>query len=112
MSDAVLRVLAPRGGPASYLAAAVRVVTGVLFVMFGVGKLVDHAQEALDFDRYGVPLPDVAVYVSGAVEVLGGLLLIVGLLTRVAAFFLVWAGGGVYSLDGRIEGRHRITVAT
>ena len=135
MSELVHKVLAPRDGAAGWLAAVVRVVAGVAFVLIGIGKFADHMKEAADFDSYGVPLPDIAVWVSGTIEVVGGGLLVVGLLTRLAAaalavnlvvaistagvmeggsfhlgvgptllaamLFLVWAGGGVWSLDGR-----------
>jgi len=55
----------------------VRVVTGVLFVTFSLGKFVDHAAEAADFDHYGIPAPEVATYLVGTLELVGGLLLVV-----------------------------------
>lgn len=38
---------------------------------------------------FGVPLPEVAAWLSGIVETLGGLLLAVGLFTRPAALFII-----------------------
>ena len=144
MNDALGRALAPRGGAVGVAAASVRVVAGAAFVVIGSGKFVDHLQEAVDFRGYGIPLPDLAVWVSGTVEVLGGALLVLGLATRFAAAaltvnlavaistaglmeggafhlgvgpalllamaFLLWAGGGAWSLDGRLAAvarRHR-----
>ena len=75
-------------GTGAYVTTAVRVVTGVLFVTFSIGKFSDHMKEAMDFDRYGVPLADVTVYIVGVVELVGGLLLLVGLFTRLAALIL------------------------
>jgi putative oxidoreductase len=136
VNDALTRALAPRGGPAATVAAVVRVVAGVALLLIGIGKFADHMKEAVDFEHYGVPLPDLAVWVSGTIEVVGGALLVLGLLTRLAAalvavnlivaiatagvmeggtfhlgvgpalllamLFLLWAGGGAWSLDGRL----------
>ncbi|MET0627866.1 MAG: DoxX family protein [Acidimicrobiia bacterium] len=83
------RVFASRfTGPAAWIAATLRVVTGVLFISFSTGKFTDHMDEAVDFERYGLPWPDGAVYLAGALELLGGLLLVIGLLTRPAALVL------------------------
>ena len=135
MSELVHRVLAPRDGAAGWFACAVRVVAGIAFVPIGIAKFTEHMKEAADFESYGVPLPDIAVWVSGTIEVVGGVLLVMGLLTRLAAaalavnlvvaistagvmeggtfhlgvgptllvamLFLLWAGGGVWSVDGR-----------
>ena len=88
MNELVQKALAPRDGAARWFAAVVRVVAGVAFILFGIGKFADHMKEALDFDKYGVPLPDIAVWVSGTIEVVGGALLVIGLLTRLAAALL------------------------
>jgi putative oxidoreductase len=83
------RLARPRThGAAGWATTLVRVVTGALFVMFSLGKFVDHMQESADFDRYGVPVPDVATYLVGTLELVGGALLVVGLLTRPAAALL------------------------
>jgi putative oxidoreductase len=91
-------------GFAAYAVALVRVVVGFLFVSVSIGKFVDHAVEAVDFERYGVPIPDVAVYAVGVVELLGGLLLIAGLLTRPAAAALALTMIGAISTAGRVDG--------
>ena len=48
-------------GTGAYVTTAVRVIAGVLFVTFSIGKFSDHMSEAMDFDHYGVPWADVAV---------------------------------------------------
>ena len=68
---------------------AVRVVIGLVFVMSGWGKL--HQLENITefFTSLHIPMPHAnAVFVS-CVELVGGLLLIVGLGTRIAALFLI-----------------------
>jgi putative oxidoreductase len=102
----VTRVLRPRferGAPA-ILTAALRAAAGVFFVSVSTGKFFDHAQEAVDFDRYGVPAPELAVYGVGIVELAGGLLLVVGLLTRPAAAALALTLIGAIATAGRVEG--------
>ena len=91
-------------GPAAYLTTAVRVVTGAIFVAVSTGKFVDHMQEAVDFKGYGIPVPDATVYVVGIVELVGGLLLVVGLFTRIAALFLAADMVGAIATAGVMEG--------
>jgi putative oxidoreductase len=91
-------------GAGAWATAVVRVVTGVLFVTFSLGKFVDHAQESTDFDRYGVPAPEVATYLVGTLELLGGILLVIGLLTRPAAALLALNLVGAIATAGRVDG--------
>ena len=82
----------------------VRVLTGLFFVSTGIGKFADHAKEVTDFRGFEVPWPEVAVPVVGTVELVGGLLLIVGLLTRPAALLLACTMIGALATAGRVEG--------
>ena len=91
-------------GAGAWATALVRVVTGVLFVLFSLGKFVDHAHESADFDHYGIPAPEVATYLVGALELLGGLLLLVGLFTRPAALLLALNLVGAIATAGRVDG--------
>ena len=91
-------------GAGAWATTVVRVVTGVLFVTFSLGKFVDHAQESADFDHYGIPAPEVATYLVGVLELLGGLLLIVGLCTRPAAALLALNLMGAIATAGRVDG--------
>jgi putative oxidoreductase len=70
--------------------ALLRVVVGIVFFMHGQQKLFDIgvAQTGEFFDSQGIPFPAVAAVVVTAVETLGGLALIFGLFTRVAAALL------------------------
>jgi putative oxidoreductase len=91
-------------GSAAYFTTAVRVIAGAVFVSVSTGKFLDHMQEAVDFKSYGIPVPDTAVYVVGALELIGGLLLVLGLFTRVAAFLLAANMVGAISTAGVMEG--------
>lgn len=70
---------------------------------YSLGKFRRHDSEVAAFDRYGVPFPDLSVYLIGTLEFVGGLLLIVGLLTRPIALALVGNMIGALSTAGRIE---------
>jgi putative oxidoreductase len=99
----LLRSRFDRGAPA-FVVGLIRILAGALFVSVSTGKFLDHAQEAMDFDRYGVPVPDVTVVLVGTIEVVCGLLLVVGLLTRPAAGLLALTMIGAISTAGRVDG--------
>ena len=81
-----------------------RVVAGLIFVSFSLGKFVRHAAEAEAFDRYGIPAPGALTYVVGALELVGGIMLILGLGTRLAALALAGNMIGAIATAGRIDG--------
>jgi putative oxidoreductase len=65
-----------------------RLVVGVVFLYHGVAKLADPAAFAGFLERLGVFLPTVAAWGVALVESIGGLALMVGLLTRIAGLLL------------------------
>jgi putative oxidoreductase len=81
-------VAGPRTGPRATASLLVRLSTGIVFVAFGIGKFTSHASEVASFRTYGLPGPDAFVYAIGGLELVGGLLLVVGLATRIAALLL------------------------
>jgi putative oxidoreductase len=139
------RVLTPRRGAAGRVAIGVRIAAGAAFFAIGIDKFTSHASEAVDFRHYGIPWASLAVYVSGVVEVIGGVLLVVGMFTRPAAcllavnllvaistagvmeggafnlgvgpallaamVFLLWTGGGAYSVDGHLAAPRPVATA-
>jgi putative oxidoreductase len=78
----------PRASPTDRALLVLRVLSGGVFVVFGAGKFVNHASELASFKTYGLPAPAVFVVAIGLIEVVGGLLLIMGMLTRPAALVL------------------------
>jgi putative oxidoreductase len=105
LSPAFARLLAPRThGFGGWCTTAVRIVTGVLFITFSLGKFVDHAQESADFDRYGIPVPEATTYLVGTLELVAGALLVLGLLTRPAAALLAANLVGAIATAGRVDG--------
>jgi putative oxidoreductase len=67
---------------------ALRLAAGGVFVAFGAGKFVNHTSELASFKAYGLPAPEVLVVVIGVIELTGGVLLMIGVLTRPAALAL------------------------
>ncbi len=68
-----------------YLHAALRIVTGLLFLQHGTTKLFKFP--LTDYFKDGVEIASF-MGVTGLLELVGGLLIIVGLFTRVTAFVL------------------------
>jgi uncharacterized membrane protein YphA (DoxX/SURF4 family) len=68
----------------------VRGLVGLVFLSEGIQKFVYPAElGAGRFSRIGIPAPDVMGTFVGVVEILGGSLLLLGLLTRLAALILL-----------------------
>ncbi len=67
---------------------AIRWTAAIIFVVFGIGKFVNHASELASFRLYGLPVPAALTYAIGALEIVGGLLLVGGVLVRRAALAL------------------------
>jgi putative oxidoreductase len=86
-------------------ATMVRWSAGIVFVVFGAGKFVNHASELASFRDYALPAPEAFVYVIGALELVGGVLLVSGRLVRLAALVLAvdMVGAIVVSGIGRGE---------
>jgi putative oxidoreductase len=97
-------ILAPTPAAASLPALLVRLAAGGIFVGFGQSKFVHHAREARAFDRYGLPAPDVFTYATGTLEIVLGLALLLGLLTRLTALGLAGNMVGAIATGGRVDG--------
>jgi len=98
----LLGTRAPRTWNRAALVA--RIGAGAVFLGFSIGKFTRHGAEADAFDRYGLPFPDAFTYAVGAVELVGGAMLVLGLGTRLAALALACDMVGAITTAGRIEG--------
>ncbi len=84
--------------------AALRLTAAGVLVAFGAAKFGNHGAEAASFDRYGLPDPNLFVYAVGALELGLGVLLLLGLRTRLAASVLAGNMVGAIATAGRVEG--------
>jgi putative oxidoreductase len=66
-----------------------RVLIAALFLVAGVRKFILFAGSAAYFAKLGFPAPEIVTWVAIAIEVLGGLLLLVGWRTRLVAWVLI-----------------------
>ena len=65
----------------NYTYAALRIVTGLLFMFHGSQKLLGWPVPPMD------GMPPFITYIAGPIELIGGALVMIGLMTRWAAFF-------------------------
>ena len=92
-----------------------RFVLGAVFVAHGYRRWFETgmAESARQFAQWGVPQPRMSAYLVGSVELIGGALLVIGLLTTLvagilallaaAAAYFVHLGNGFFAQDGGIE---------
>jgi putative oxidoreductase len=86
------------------LLRALRVISGVVFVVFGAGKFVNHSSELASFRSYGLPAPEVFVIVIGVIELVGGVLLIANWFVKPAALVLAADMVGAIVVSGIAKG--------
>ena len=77
----------PGGGTRSI--AFVRLAVGLIFLAQGILKFTDPRMGVIRFTRIGFPAPGFTAHFVGTFEVVCGTLLLVGLLTRLAALPLL-----------------------
>ncbi|MBR0799213.1 DoxX family protein [Bradyrhizobium jicamae] len=77
---------------ASYFAWAgpliMRIIVGYTFMLAGWGKLTNLAQVTQNFVEWGIPFPNILTPFVSSVECFGGIMLILGLFTRIPAAML------------------------
>lgn len=104
MLRAGVRSLLAPGASRALGPTLLRVAVGLFFLQTGGGKFLNHDAYVERFERWGLPEPTVAAYATGSVEVLMGLLLLVGLLVRPAALLLLGTMVGAVLTAGRVDG--------
>jgi len=65
-----------------------RILISILFILAGFGKLTAISATAGWFGSIGLPMPTVTTVIVGLVELLGGISVLVGFQTRIAAIVL------------------------
>jgi putative oxidoreductase len=69
---------------APYLHSLLRIVTGLLLLQHGTGKIIGFPAGLPYIDKLPLPM----LYFTGLMELIGGLLIVIGLFTRPVAFVL------------------------
>jgi putative oxidoreductase len=90
-------------GARGVVLAVLRIAVGLAFVAIGASRLVDHAAAVEDLVRWGIPAPDVVVYILAVLEVALGAVLVLGLSTRLAAGILLVEMLATVATAGRVE---------
>ena len=78
-------ITADQTGSASVGILVGRILLSILFLFAGFGKLTAISATAGWFGSIGLPVPTVTAVVVGLVELLGGLAILLGFQTRIAA---------------------------
>jgi putative oxidoreductase len=99
--QAISRLLDSRAGVAT---AVVRMLTGLVFVVFSLPKFLLHEFELAEFVRFGLPESSLLVYLVGLLELGGGVMLLAGFLTRLAAAALAANMVGAIAAAGVVVG--------
>src|SRR5256885_16939791 len=85
-----MRISWTRDGGAPAATVLVRLLVGVVFLSEGIQKFLFPTTLGIGrFVKIGIPAPQVFAPFVGVVESVSGTLLIIGLLTRLAAFVLL-----------------------
>jgi putative oxidoreductase len=77
----------PVMGPASIL--FIRLMTGAVFFWEGLLKFTYPNQGVGRFTKLGFPFPEYTAHFVGTMEIIGGLLILFGLLTRFITFYFI-----------------------
>jgi len=100
----------------SIVPLAGRLLISSIFIFSGLGKLAAHAAMVGFAASKGLPAPDLAIWLAAAIEIFGGLAILLGFQTRIAAWVLFlylipvslvfhnfWALQGMERMDNQIH---------
>lgn len=90
--------------PLGWGLCATRSASGLVFLAFGAGKFVNHASETSSFQAYGLPWPNLFTGAVGVLELVGGVLLLAGVATRLVALLLAGDMIGAIVVSGILRG--------
>ena len=67
----------------------IRIMAGAVFLWEGILKFVYPNQGVGRFTKLGFPMPELTAHTVGTLEIVGGTLLLIGLFTRITAFYFI-----------------------
>lgn len=101
MFDKLYRVMKAFGGHLqSPFLLVIRLYWGYQFMITGFGKLLSLSGVANYFQTLGIPFPYLNAIIAGSVETIGGLLLLLGLYSRLSAIPLFFVMCVAYYTTG------------
>jgi putative oxidoreductase len=65
-----------------------RILLSIMFILSGFGKLTNIAGTAGYFANYNLPMPTATAVIVGLIELIGGIAVLIGWQTRIAAWVL------------------------
>jgi putative oxidoreductase len=74
--------------PANLVLLVARILLSIIFILSGFMKLADIAGTASYFAGFGLPAPTASAVIVGLIELLGGIAILIGFKTRIAAWVL------------------------
>jgi putative oxidoreductase len=103
MPRAIAFLLDP--GPAQWDTLVLRVILAAVYIPIGLGKFVNHDEYVERFERwgFGAASGELAVLV-GLLEVIGGLMLLLGIVPRLVSVALIGNMIGALVTAGRVDG--------
>ncbi|MGL4176893.1 MAG: DoxX family protein [Dermatophilaceae bacterium] len=101
-----------RTAVAQNVAGVLRIAVGLLFILTGGMKLAIHAEEVELFERWGVPVPELAVTGTAVVEIVAGLALAAGVAMPLPAALLAGTMVGALVTAGRVDGGQHVVAPT
>jgi putative oxidoreductase len=100
----------------SIVPLAGRLLISAIFIFSGLGKLAAHAAMVGFAASKGLPAADLAIWLAAAIEIFGGLAILLGFQTRIAAWVLFlylipvslvfhnfWALQGMERMDNQVH---------
>lgn len=81
-----------------FLLLAIRLFWGYFFFIAGLGKLGNIESTAQFFQNLNIPVPHLNAYLVGLIEMIGGIMLVLGLGARLAAIPLAIVMGVAFAL--------------
>lgn len=73
-----------------FLILVLRISLALIFIRTGYGKLVHFDKTVMFFESLGIPFANINAFLAAATELVGGLLILVGLFTRFISFPLAF----------------------
>ncbi|PWJ76922.1 putative oxidoreductase [Pseudaminobacter salicylatoxidans] len=74
--------------PNSAIVLVGRILLSIIFILSGFGKLTNIAGTAGYFASFNLPAPTAVAVIVGLIELIGGLAVLIGFQTRIAAYIL------------------------